>query len=89
MLLNMQKSALEHRAGGQSQFIESGRKNAAPLEEKRKKRYVACAAASRRNASPIFTSSEAARSRASQAYAEHARARSGAHVATRRLLLYM
>ena len=54
MLLNMQKSALEHRAGGQSQFVKNERKNAPPLEEKRKKRCLERAAASRRNASPIF-----------------------------------
>ena len=41
MLLNMQKSALEHRAGGKSQFVENKRKNAPPLEVKRKKTYLA------------------------------------------------
>ena len=32
----MQKSALEHGAGGQSQFVKSERKNALPLEERQK-----------------------------------------------------
>ena len=86
MLLNMQKSALEHRAGGQSEFVKNERKNAPPLEEKRNKRCLASAAASRRNVSPIFHKFSG---RASQAYAEQGGTRSGARVATRRLLLHM
>ena len=74
MLLNMQKSALEHRAGGKNE-----RKNAPPLEEKTKKRCFARARPHRvETRRRFFTSSQAARRRASQAYAEKARARSGA-----------
>ena len=89
VLLNMQKSALEHRAGGQSQFVKNERKNAPPLEENRKRdasRARPHRVGTRRR---FFTSSQAACRRASQAYAEQARARSGARVATRRLLRYM
>ena len=92
MLLNMQKSALEHRAGGQSHFVKNERENAPPLEvlKRREKRDASSArphrVGTRRR---FFTSSQAARRRASQAFAEQARAMSGARVATRRLLLYM
>ena len=52
--MNMQKSALELGAGGQSQFVKNRERMRRRLKEKRKKRCLARAAASRRNASPIF-----------------------------------